>query len=659
MDNRFNGVTQRNVTRTDEIDIISFDRRKRAEQIRQNADADREKRRIEQMRKRREERLRRLKIERLKRLCLLAVMAVGTLFILIGVISVIIKASLSDSNNTPVVQDNKVSQEETMLISQFLSHDGIIFTDTSDAYLTSASNMLSDLSLSIENSASIPASTTKTNEFGELSERYALFSTTDAYLEFREKVKNVPIFSNGYIWSETDNIKSSVTGAYMYDTNTSYIIAVANICLAEGSTAFLGEYDTDSQARRDYSQGKSVGEKLNMAINYLFDNNTVQGGLKFDTISSLCYIHTPDNNGTSSGKPSNKWFNFRFGYLDAYTNISFNLAMQNLADMYLLDGAPEKADEYSAIAANHASAFNEKFWDTVKQRYVGCFDKNGNAYDYGFVFVNLEAIVAGIADSEKADAIFSWIDGTRLIESDTSKGSDIYAYTFAPRNTTVPAEDKWWDYLDGTLPLSAEGGYNKYYQNGGVSLSGAYYDILSRYNTGKADSAAIKLYTLIKEYENGTFSHNDNPLYCISQSAINGLTPSAFLKIGFGLYSDGLHLNINPDYSMLSPAGVLDSEKSSFKTLGVKQIGYAKNTYGFLFDNQKVYITAVNQKPVRINVGGFDANTGYDLVVVHNETEISRLPLMSDSSGVVSLSVDFGGITYLRIEKSQSAETKK
>lgn len=659
MDNRFNNIPEHNTTHTDEIDIISFDRRKRAEQIRQNADADRERRRIQQMQKRREERLRRLKIERIKRLCLLVVMAVGALFILIGVISVIVKASLSGSNDTPAVVDNKVSAEETQLIANFSSFDGLVFTDTSNTYLATAGKMISDIAMSIENSASVPASSTKISEFGEISERYALFSTTDAYLQFREQVKNAPIFSNGYIWSETDNIKSSLTDGYMYDTNTSYIIAVTNICLAEGSTAFLSEYDTDAEPRRDVSKGKSVSEKLNMAINYLFDNNTIDGGLKFDTISSLCYIHTADNNGTSSGKPSNKWFNFRFGYLDAYTNISFNKAMQKLAVLYTLEGAPEKADQYNTIAENHAQAFNEKFWDSVKQRYVGCFDKNGNIYDYGFVFVNLEAIEAGIADTEKADAIFSWIDGNRLIESDTSKGSDIYAYTFAPRNTTVPAEDKWWDYLGGTLPLSAEGGYNKYYQNGGVSLSGAYYDIMSRYTTDKNDVAAIKLYTLVKQYESGTFAQNGNPLYCISQSAVNGLAPTAFLKTGFGLYSDGLHLNITPDYELLSPSGVLETQKTSLKSFGIKQIGYAKNTYNFLFDNQKVYITAVNQKPVRINVGGFEADTGYDIVVVNSETEISRIPFKSDSNGVISLAAEFGGTSYLKIEKLKSSDTNK
>ena len=160
----------------------------------------------------------------------------------------------------------------------------------------------------------------------------------------------------------------------------------------------------------------TVGQKLEAAVAYLFDGNTTDGGLKFDTISSLCYIHTEANNGTSSGVPSNKWFNFRFGYLDAYTNISFNKAMVSLSKLYALIGENDKADQYAAVAKQHASAFNDRFWNETTQRYIGCIDKNNVSYDYGFTFLNLEAIEAGIADEAKAQAIFSWLDGERIID---------------------------------------------------------------------------------------------------------------------------------------------------------------------------------------------------------------------------------------------------
>ncbi len=645
---------------SDEIDIISFDRRRRAEQIRQNEEAEREKRRRQQMLRRRQERIRRAKIERMKQLCMLGIVALGALLIVIGIITAIVKAVSGPANDNTITQpDNAVSAEETELITSFSANNGIFYSNEDNAFLNSADNMITDIVLSIENQAGIPALSNKINEYGDLSERYSLFSNSDSYSDFRNTVKNAPIFSNGYVWCETESMKSTITDGYMYDTNTSYIIAVANICLSEGSTDFLSETDTDAQPRRDSSKGMTVGDKLQKAVNYFFDNDTVNGGIKFDTISSLCYIHTEDNNGTKSGKPSNKWFNFRFGYLDAYSNISFNKAMTSLAKLYTLAGVPEQADKYSSIAEQHKAAFNEKFWDSVKQRYVGCFDKDGNVYDYGFVFLNLEAIEAGIADSEKASAILSWIDGERIIEDDTSKGTDIYAYSYAPRNTTVAAVDKWWDYLGGTLPLSAEGGFNKYWQNGGVSLSTAYYDIMSRYTAGNTDKLTAKLTNLVDGYNSNKFAESGNAVYGNAGNATSGIAPVAVLKTVFSLYSDGHHLNITPNLGII-PKTVVDGKVAELpQTYGISGIGYAKNTYNFLFDEEKVFITAVSRKPVRINIGGFEAGAEYDLVFVDSGIEISRIPSTANSNGVVAISAEFGSTCYVRIEKTKAEKTDK
>ncbi len=645
---------------SDEIDIISFDRRRRTEQIRQNEEAEREKRRRQQMLRRRQERIRRAKIARMKQLCMLGIVALGALLIVIGVITAIVKAVSGPANDNTITQpDNAVSAEETELITSFSENNGIFYTNEENAFLVSAGNMISDVVLSIENQAGIPALSDKINEYGELSERYALFSGSDSYADFRIAVKNVPIFSNGYVWSETESMKSTVTDGYMYDTNASYIIAVANICLAEGSTDFLSETDTDAQPRRDSSKGMTVGDKLQKAVGYFFDNDTINGGIKFDTISSLCYIHTADNNGTKSGKPSNKWFNFRFGYLDAYSNISFNKAMTSLAKLYTLAGVPEQADKYSSIATQHKAAFNEKFWDGVKQRYVGCFDKDGNVYDFGFVFINLEAINAGIADNEKASAIHSWIDGERIIEGDTSKGTDIYAYTYAPRNTTVAAVDKWWENLGGNLPLSEDGGYNKYWQNGGISLSTAYYDIMSRYAIGDTDKLTAKLTNLVDGYNSNKFAEGGNAVYGNAGNATNGIAPIAVLKTVFNLYSDGHHLNITPNLGII-PKTIVNGKVAELpKTYGVSGIGYAKNTYSFLFDGEKAYITAVSRKPVRINVGGFEAGAEYELVFVDSGIEISRIPATMDANGVISISAEFGSTCYVRIEKAKTEKSSK
>ena len=650
------------VPNSDEIDLISFDRHKRAEEIRMNEEYQREKRRREMAARRRAERIRQAKINRLKAMALLAVIGIGALFIVIGVITAIVKFAFSShDNDQPVVPDNTVSAEETALLQGFSAGTGTLYSLQDNAFFASAGNLIDGVALSQNSALNIPLNTVKIYEFGELSERLGMFSTNEAFENFKKSVKNAPIFSNGYVWTEMENIKSSYTESYFYDTNTSFISAVANICLWEADSAFLSEIDEDLQPKLDNSQGMTVLQKLDLAVNYLFDGKTTDGGLKYDSISGLVYIHTDTNNGTSNGLPSNKWYNFRFGYLDAVTNVSFNRAMQDLSALYEFLGQQDQADKYAQIAERNAQAFNEKFWDAEKQRYIGCFDKNGTSYDYGFVFLNLEAIEVGIADKEKQDAIFTWLNGERLIESDTSKGSDIYAYGFAPRNTTVPAQDKWWDYLGGNLPLSAAGGYNQYYQNGGASLYTEYYDIMARAESGRTAEAYNRMLTLATAYAVGSLASSDSAACSISSNALSGLTPTAILRTLFGLDTDGIRLYISPDTQMLDLASAGNSAGNSTEasastarsTYGVRGIGFAKNTYGFLFDGDTVYITAVSKKPVRISIGSLQPNTEYELVTVEGRLETETAKFTSDNAGVVEITADFGSTSYVKLRVAQ------
>lgn len=108
------------VPNSDEIDLISFDRHKRAEEIRMNEEYEREKRRRAMAARRRAERIRQAKINRLKAMALLAVIGIGALFIVIGVITAIVKFVFSShDNDQPVVPDNTVSAEETALLQGF------------------------------------------------------------------------------------------------------------------------------------------------------------------------------------------------------------------------------------------------------------------------------------------------------------------------------------------------------------------------------------------------------------------------------------------------------------------------------------------------------------------------------------------------------------
>lgn len=636
--------------KTDDIDLVSFDRRKRSNEIRMNEEFERERRRREILKRRKQERIRRAKIARMKAMCLLGVIAIGILFAIIGIIVGIVKAFSGPDKPVDIVVQNAVSAEETAFVENFLQYNGYFYSEKQNDFLVTAEKMISGITLS-DSTTSFPAISNKINEYGELVERYMFLDNSESYTKLRDAVKSTPIFSNGYVWTEAESMKSTLTGGYMYDTNTSFITAVANICLYEGSTAFLYETDTDARPNKDISRGMTVKEKLELAVSYLFDGNTTEGGIKFDTISSLCYIHTAENSGTSSGMPSNRWFNFRFGYLDAYTNISFNKAMTALSKLYALMGDADKSNEYASCAKQHAEAFNNRFWYENSGRYLGCYDKNNIIYDYGFTFLNLEAISAGIADEEKTKSILSWLDGERIVSTtyDVSKGEDIYYYGFAPRNTTVPARDDWWDYLGGKLPLSTSGGYDKYYQNGGVSLSTAYYDIMARYLSGDKQGAIDRLTALADEYkETGFLIGYDNAVYDVKANALSGLAPTAIIKTFFGVSTDGFALSIVPDTDLI-PQKTAEEKESTFNNpYGLSGICFAGNKYGVVYDGSCVYITAEKNAPVRLKIGVAGDATSYELVFVEGGLEVSKISLPVEN-GTVEISAEFGNNSYLKL----------
>lgn len=645
------------------IDRNTFERRKRAAEIIENEEIERQKRRREQIRCRNAERMRQAKIARLKGYCLLGITALGALFIFIGIITAIVKVASAGKNKAvDDVDMYAITAEETALISDFNAYSSLFYTGNENSFFKSANSMVNEIALNGA-TATIPAVSKRISEYGALSERYIYMRNDDNYAAFREAVKNTPIFSNGYIWSETDSMKSSVSGGYLYDTNTSFITAVANICILEGNTSFLSEVDNDTQPKKDSSQGLTVSKKLEMAINYLFDNDTLGGGIKYDAqYTSLCYIHTAENNGSSTGTPSNRWTNFKFGYLDAYCNISFNKAMRALVKLYNLQGLTDEAGKYKAVADNNAAAFSDKFWDSEKKRFVGCFDKNSVFYDYGFTFINIEAIEAGMAKKEQISDIYSWLDGTREIPTDTSKGSDIYALGFAPRNTTLAADDKLWDTLGGSVILSGNGKFGDYYLNGGASLSSAYYDILARNSSGLKDTVTAKLNALIKEYNQTGFTTNDgSSKFDIAENPLSGLAPIAVVKTVFGIENDGLHLTVNPNLALVpSETEAKLTSADLGNKYGIKNVRFGTNTYGFLYADGKFFATSEKYSAIRLNAGGFEKNGEYKLFKVINGS-ISGEPvsLTADENGIIGIITDFGAETYIKVEKAEKTEKAK
>jgi len=248
--------------------------------------------------------------------------------------------------------------------------------------------------------------------------------------------------------------------------------------------------------------------KLRTAMRYMMEEGN---GLKLNHIRCTWPGHdgrpgyTVHGNGsktfhTGRGKGGNYWDLLPFGWDDMYTTTHYYAALLALAQIeeavgqnpgWAMPGGfltlepaflRRHADDVKATA-------NQKFWSKKTGRFVGTIDADGVARDYGFTFVNLEAVHYGLADEARAREIMEWIDGQRIVAGDTSSGADIYVHRLAPRATTLRNIDwyghSWWG--PETLPFGGQ------VQDGGAVLGFSFYDIMSRIKTLGADNAWRRL----------------------------------------------------------------------------------------------------------------------------------------------------------------------
>ncbi len=134
-------------------------------------------------------------------------------------------------------------------------------------------------------------------------------------------------------------------------------------------------------------------------------------------------------------------------------------------------------------------------------------DRTGRPWDFGFTYLNLEAITYGLATHEQATAIFEWLDGRRIIVGDKQKvgermtgatGAEIYALGWAPVSTTRAVESitvagkHWWWHLENKITVAgpdANASYGEHLENGGAIFYVSHYDLLARLRTfGPADA---------------------------------------------------------------------------------------------------------------------------------------------------------------------------
>ena len=156
--------------------------------------------------------------------------------------------------------------------------------------------------------------------------------------------------------------------------------------------------------------------------------------------------------------------------------------------------ATVRSPEWLRSLAQKFKDANAMFWNAETGRFVSSIDVNNKRYDYGFTFVNNEAIYYGYANDEQAKSILSWLNGDRIVNGDTSQGDDIYHWRFGPRSTTKRnLEYYFWGWTGAaTIPFGDQ------VQDGGAVLGFAFHDLMGRIKYLGPDNAAKYLAETVK-----------------------------------------------------------------------------------------------------------------------------------------------------------------
>ena len=211
---------------------------------------------------------------------------------------------------------------------------------------------------------------------------------------------------------------------------------------------------------------------------------------------------------TGEGIGNNYWDLMPFGGLDGYATMQYYDAVLVLAQIESeIRAHPEWQIPLGTLsfepgmlerqAAAVKAKGNALFWNNKTQRFNACIDADGHPHEYGFTFLNLEAVYYDFATAEHARAILSWVNGDRLVEGDTSQGKDIYHWRFGPRATTKRNLD--WYFWAWNNPESIPWGGQV--QDGGAVLGFSYHDLMARLKILGPDNAWQRLQEIARWFD--------------------------------------------------------------------------------------------------------------------------------------------------------------
>lgn len=289
------------------------------------------------------------------------------------------------------------------------------------------------------------------------------------------------IDADGYVWSWNDqpgwpldlgrNIGGQPVDTRHFDTNARYILgAYRYFCWRDGTDAYLQRILPTLRIVMDYQLNQLGGRH------------------------GLLVLDMPWHRGTARDYASNYWDDTPFGYQDAYENIYFYASLLKMAELETAAGEGSRASALRDLAASVRRNFNATFWNDSRGRYVATVDVDGRTHDFGFSYVNLEALAYGLGDAAQARRIFAWLDEQR---TDSGEQDAYERFIFAPQVTTSDCS-AWW-YLDGAGAI-ARPAYGTQQQNGGAILYTSGYDLWARAQYLGPDNAWARFQAILRRW---------------------------------------------------------------------------------------------------------------------------------------------------------------
>ena len=486
----------------------------------------------------------------------------------------------------------------------------------------------------------------------------------------KDRIRDFPQTDNGYFWAWGDSpCWHTGNGALHYDGLFRYVVAVADLLRWSGETSFLDETDTNTYGTDcavDASEGRTVYEKCALAMRYAYNELDGKNGLITITEKSAYLADgvtrfdigadgTPvwNNTGRAGSSPSNYWDNLCFGNQDAYETALYYNALNAMRDIELIRGNEDGAAECEAFAAKVKKKFDKTFWNKTTGRYIACIDVDGKRWDPGLTFLNVEALAYGLGDAEKAKKIFSWLDGKRIIPTDTLQGKQIMDYglflnrnlgrmtvkkkmPFVPMTNTLSIErasglgENWWCSLDGAIRVGITNNayFGSHLENGGYIFYPAYYELTARQMYLGADSVSKRAGEIAEIYRFNGF--NSEIGWAEGLTGVfpeSGIVSRAFISSLAGIDATTDGLSIRPDV----PSGIKTLGVDALKyrgvpiTVSVGADGLTLNAEGTLSGILRFFPAASGEHTVKVTSSGgeekaFVVSTGSDGAVTVDMT---------------------------------------